>query len=171
MLTEKSAAPVLNVTSLKWQSIVYDQYGSLYDPDGGGEVDPGGRLRGARPQLVVGHLAFDPARHLPASAACDALLQDLVQHRLVQGTPVPRGEGPRTAAACAAPPAPPAGRRAGPGPHRPAAPPRASGRARRSAPAAGPRTPAAPAPGSCCAGPCAPRAAASSARPARPRSP
>src|SRR5215203_4426202 len=76
-----------------------------YYPDGSGEVDPGGRLGHARPELVAAHLALDPAWHLPASAACDALLQDLVQYRLMQGTPVPRGEGPRTAAACAAPPA------------------------------------------------------------------
>src|SRR4051795_5819833 len=33
----------------------YAQCGSLYDPDGGGEVDPGSRLRGARSQLVAAH--------------------------------------------------------------------------------------------------------------------
>src|SRR5205823_6890154 len=144
---------------------------SLYDPDGGGEVDEGGRLRGAGPQLVAAHLALDPARPPPTSAARDPLLQDLGQHRLMQGGPGPRGEGPRTRAACAAPPVRRAGTRAGPGPRRPAAPPRASARARRSAPAAGPRTPAGPARVSCCAGPPAPRAAASSTRRARPRSP
>src|SRR3954465_10197050 len=42
---------------------------SLCDLDGGGEVDAGGRLWGARSQRVVAHLALDAARHLPASAA------------------------------------------------------------------------------------------------------
>src|SRR3954471_23219031 len=128
------------------------------DPDAGGEVDADGRLRGARSQLVAAHLALDPARHPPAPTARHALLQDLVQHRLMQGGPRPRGEAPRRPAACAGPPAPRAGTRAGPGPRRPAARPRASARGPRSAPAAAPRTPAAPAPASCCAGPCAPRA-------------
>src|SRR3954452_13389194 len=123
------------------------------DPDGGGEVDAHGRLRGARPQLVGAPLALDAARHPAATTARHALLQDLVQHRLTQGGSRPRGEGPRTRAARAAPPAPRAGTRAGPGPRRPAAPPRASARAPRSAPAAGPGTPAAPARGSCRAGP------------------
>src|SRR4051794_38958298 len=143
----------------------------LNDPDGGGEVDAHGRLRGARSQLVAAHLAFDPAWHPPASAARDPLLQDFVQYRLMQGALASRGEGPRTRAACAVRLAPRAGTRAGPGPRRPAAPPRASARAPRSAPAAGPRTPAGPARGSCCAAPPALPAAASSARPARPRPP
>jgi hypothetical protein len=67
---------------------------TIYDPDGGGEGDADGRLQGAGPQLVAAHLALDPARHLPATAALDALLQDLGQHRLVQGTPRPRGGRP-----------------------------------------------------------------------------
>src|SRR4051794_23056713 len=121
------------------------QYRSFYDPDGGDEVDPDDRLRRARSQLVAAHLALDPARHPPAAAARDPLLQDLGQHRLVQGGPGPRGEAPRTRAACAAPPVRRAGTRAGPGPRRRGVPPRASARARRNAPAAGPGTPAGPA--------------------------
>src|SRR5690348_10805242 len=113
-------------------------------------------MRGAWAELVAAHLALDPARHPSPTTARDPLLQDLGQHRLMQGGPGPRGEGPRTGATCAAPPAPRAGRTAGPGPRRRAAPPRASARAPRSAPAAGPRTPAVPAPASCYAAPFAP---------------
>src|SRR3954452_14789548 len=41
------------------------QYRSLYEYDGGSEVDPDDWLRCARPQRIVAHLAFDPARHPP----------------------------------------------------------------------------------------------------------
>src|SRR4051794_24208845 len=144
---------------------------SLCDLDGSGEVDAGSWLWGARSQRVVAHLALDPARHLPASAALYALLQNFVQHRLMQEALGPRGKGPRTAAACAGPRVRHVGTTAGPDPRRPAAPPRASARAQRSAPAADPRTPVGPTPGSCCAARPAPHASASSARPERPRSP
>src|SRR4051794_40480434 len=113
---------------------------SLCDLDGGGEVDAGSRLWGARSQRVVAHLALNPAWHLPASAALRALLQNFVQHRLMQEALGPRGKGPRTAAPCAGPRARHAGTTVGPDPRRPAAPPRASAPARRRAPAAGPRT-------------------------------
>src|SRR3954468_12437280 len=112
---------------------------SLYDPDGGDEVDPGGRLRGARSQLVAAHLALDATRHPPATVARHALLQDLGQHRLMQGGPGPRGEAPRRPAACVGSRAPCAGTRAGPGLRPPARRPRASARAPRSGPAAAPR--------------------------------
>src|SRR5215211_2687590 len=149
----------------------YRQYRSLCDLDGGGEVDAGRWLWGARSQRVVAHLALDPARHLPTPAALCALLQNFVQHHLMQEALGPRGEGPRTAAACAGPRARHVGTTAGPDPRRPAAPPRASARAQRRAPAAGPRTPVGPTPGSCCAARPAPHAGVSSARPERPRSP
>src|SRR3954471_23257694 len=147
------------------------QYRSLYEYDGGSEVDPDDWLRCTRPQRIVAHLAFDPARHPPPPAAHHALLQDLVQYRLMQGEPGRRGKVQQTAAACGGRPAPRAERRAGPGPHRPAAPPRASARAPRNAPAAGPRTPAGPVPGSYCAARPAPRADASLIRQGRLRSP
>src|SRR3954454_21913988 len=76
------------------------QYRSLYEYDGGGEVDPDDWLRCARPQRIVAHLAFDPARHPPPPAAPHALLQDLVQYRLMQGEPGRRGKVQQTAAAC-----------------------------------------------------------------------
>src|SRR5690348_12313324 len=145
-----SYSPDLSPIEPAWAQ-VKAQCRSFYDPDGGREVDPERRLRAAGPQLVAAHLALDRARHPPAAAALHALLQDLGQHRLMQGGSRPRGEAPRTGAACAAPPAPRAGTRAGPGPRRRGVPPRASARAPRSGPAAAPRTPAAPARGSCCA--------------------
>src|SRR4051794_5896854 len=107
---------------------------SLCDLDGGDEVDAGSRLWDARSQRVVAHLALNPAWHLPASAALRALLQNFVQHRLMQEALGPRGKGPRTAAPCAGPRARHAGTTVGPDPRRPAAPPRASAPARRSAP-------------------------------------
>src|SRR5881628_1021174 len=104
-------------------------------------------MRGAWAELVAAHLGLDATRHPPAAVARHALLQDLGQHRLVQGGPGPRGEAPRAPAACvgsraprAGTRAPRAGTRAGPGPRPPARRPRASARARRSGPAAAPRT-------------------------------
>src|SRR4051795_13051095 len=105
------------------------QYCSFYDLNSGGEIDPGDWLWCAGSQRIVAHLAFDPARHPPSPAAHDALLQDFVQHRLMQGELGPRGEVQQTAAACGGRPAPRAEKRAGRGPHRPAAPLRASARA------------------------------------------
>ena len=70
-------------------------------------------------QAEIAHLAFDPARHPASPAAHHALLQDLVQYRLMQGEPGRRGEVKQTAAACAGPRALRAGRRAGPGLHLP----------------------------------------------------
>ncbi len=102
-----------------------EQYRSLCDPDGGAEVDARGRLMRARAQWIAAHLALDPARHLPASGTRHALLQDLVQHLLMQGEPVLRGEKPPAAAACGAPRARHAGTTADPDPRRPAAPLRA----------------------------------------------
>jgi len=103
----------------------YVQYCSLCDPDSGNDIDPRRRLWGARAQRIATHLALDPARHLPAPGTRHALFQDLVQHLLMQAAPGPRGEKPRTAAACAGPRARHAGTTADPGPRRPAAPPRA----------------------------------------------
>src|SRR4051812_43393106 len=103
---------------------------SLCDLDGSGEVDAGRWLWGARSQRVVAHLALDPAWHLPTPAALRALLQNFVQHRLMQEALGPRGKGPRTAATCAGPRARHVGTTAGPDPRRPAAPPRASAPAR-----------------------------------------
>src|SRR3954452_818495 len=67
------------------------QYRSLYEHDGGGEVDPDDGLRCAGAQRIVAHLAFDPARHPPPPAAHYALLQDFVQYRLMQGESGRRG--------------------------------------------------------------------------------
>jgi len=103
----------------------YTQYCSLCDSDGGAEVDARDRLWRARAQWIAAHLALDPARHLPASGTRHALLQDLVQHFLMQGEPVLRGEKPQAAAACGAPRARHAGTIAGPDLRRPVAPPRA----------------------------------------------
>src|SRR3954470_4097816 len=97
------------------------QYCSLCDLDGGGEVDAGGRLWGSRSQRVIAHLALDPAWHQPAPAALRTLLQNFVQHDLMQEALGPRGEGPRTAAPCAGPRAGHAGTTADPDPRRPAA--------------------------------------------------
>src|SRR5215213_4513927 len=68
------------------------QYCSLYEYDGGGEVDPDDWLRCAGPQRTVAHLAFDPARYAPPTATHHALFQDLIQHCLMQGASGPRGK-------------------------------------------------------------------------------
>jgi transposase InsO family protein len=103
----------------------YVQYCSLCDLDGGCDIDPRCRLWRARAQWIAAHLALDPARHLPASGARHALLQDLGQDFLMQGESVLRGEKPQAAAACGAPRARHAGTTADPDPRQPAAPPRA----------------------------------------------
>src|SRR6476661_7967623 len=101
------------------------QYCSFYYLNGGSEIDPGDWLWCAGSQRIAAHLALDPAWHPPPPAAHDALLQDFVQYRLMQGEPGRRGEVQQTAAACGGRPAPRAEKRAGPGPHRPSRPLRA----------------------------------------------
>ncbi len=68
------------------------QYCSLNDPDPGGDVDVAGGLAFARPQVVIAHLALHPADVDPVSAGDDALLEDLLQNRFMQGFSPPRGE-------------------------------------------------------------------------------
>src|SRR3954468_15285565 len=83
---------------------------SFYDSDCGGDIDPGGWLWCARSQRIAAHLALDAARYLPTAAANHTLLQDLVQHRPMQGAPGPRGKARQTTAACGGPRALRAGR-------------------------------------------------------------
>ena len=43
-------------------------------------------------QWPVAHLSFDAARIAPAAAPGDALLQDLLEHALMERLPLHRGE-------------------------------------------------------------------------------
>src|SRR4051795_705623 len=108
----------LSVVDIGAQVAGLAQYCSLYDLDGGGEIDPGSWLWGAGSQRIAAHLAFDPTWHLPTPAANHALLEDLLQHRPMQGAPGPRGKARRTSAACGGRHARHARRRGGRGPRR-----------------------------------------------------
>ena len=44
------------------------------------------------PQVEVAHLTLDPARVPPTTLGCDALLQNLLQHALMEAFAQPRGE-------------------------------------------------------------------------------
>jgi hypothetical protein len=63
-----------------------------YELGCGGEIDPDDWLGCAGPQRIAAHLAFNAARHLPTAAADHALLENLAQHRPMQGACGRRGE-------------------------------------------------------------------------------
>ena len=62
--------------------------GNDHDPD----LHPRQRRCAAGPQREVAHLALHAARVAAAPAAGDALLEDLVEHALMKGRPLLRGE-------------------------------------------------------------------------------
>ncbi|MGP8243042.1 MAG: hypothetical protein ACLQVN_00815, partial [Bryobacteraceae bacterium] len=68
------------------------QYCSLNNPDPLRDIDAARALPLPGPQIVVAHLAFHAAEIDSVSAGDDALLQDLLQNRLMQDVPLPRGE-------------------------------------------------------------------------------
>ena len=58
------------------------------DPD----VDPPRGLRSAWSQGIGGHLAFDPARHRSMPTRADALIEEFLEHGVVERRPALRGE-------------------------------------------------------------------------------
>jgi len=74
------------------ESCVYRQYRSLNNFDAFVDFDAAGGLAGARTQIIVAHLALDPAEIDPASARTHALVENLVEDHVMKGFPVLRGE-------------------------------------------------------------------------------
>jgi len=65
--------------------------GTAYDNDDA-DLHPRQWRRAARAQREVAHLALRAARVAAPPPAGDAFLQDLFQHALMKGDPLPRGE-------------------------------------------------------------------------------
>ena len=68
------------------------------NPDGGFDVDRRERLVGAAADREIAHLAFDAALVAAMSARGQVLLEDFVEHGVVEGLLALRGEWPRNAA-------------------------------------------------------------------------
>jgi hypothetical protein len=68
------------------------QYSSLNDPNCSIDDDRAHRLGMTSAKRPVAHLSFDAARIAPPAAAGDALLQDLIEHALMERFLLLRGE-------------------------------------------------------------------------------
>lgn len=80
------------LTKITLETAVSPQYCSLKDPDRLPDVERGQRLRMARAQGEVAHLALHAAEVSPVAARHDALLQDFIEDGVMKGFPVLRGE-------------------------------------------------------------------------------
>ena len=73
------------------RDLLYSQYSSRNDPNGGAEVDQR-RPFVAPAYREVAHFPLDPARVAPVATGGGSLIQDFRQHSLMELLPVPRGE-------------------------------------------------------------------------------
>src|SRR5260370_21792532 len=70
----------------------YTQCGSFSDSDGLCDVDRGQRRVGSAADGKVAHLALDAAFAAAVTAGCDVLIENFVEHSVMQGTALARGK-------------------------------------------------------------------------------